>query len=346
MRPRPSPGGAGHGRYSFAGMRAMVLHQHGGPEELQLAEVASPQPGETELLVEVHATSVNPVDAKIRRGSSVKRAFPLTLGFDVSGVVVGRGSRAHRFAAGDEVFGCPHLFRAGANADYVLLDDRVAARKPATVDHATAAALPLVGLTAWQSLHDRARISAGQTLLIHAGAGGVGHIAVQLGRLAGCRVITTAGRPDSLAFCRDVLRADEVIDYTQVDFVARVNELTGGRGVPVVFDTVGGEVFRRSVDCVAPLGQLVTILGDHAGDRGPVLLYRSITVHHEFMGARLANEVDPAHQGTVLTGLAQLVDQGLLRPHVSARFPLAQLADAHRQIDTGRTIGKVAVEVR
>ena len=116
--------------------------------------------------------------------------------------------------------------------------------------------------------------------------------------------------------------------------------------MPVAFDTVGGDVFRRSADCVAPLGHLVTILGDHAGDRGPVLLYRSITVHHEFMGARLASEVDPAHQGMVLTGLAQLVDQGFLRPHVSARYPLAKHAEAHRQVDTGRTIGKVVVELR
>jgi len=297
-------------------------------------------------LVAVHATSVNPVDARIRRGGGSKRQFPLTLGFDVSGVVVGCGRRATSFKPGDEVFGCPHLFRQGANAEYALLDYRTTATKPASVDHATAAALPLVGITAWEALHERARVMPGQTILIHAGAGGVGHIAVQLARLAGCRVVTTAGRPESLAFCRDVLGADEVIDYTQTDFVARVHELSQGRGVPVVLDTVGGDVFRRSIDCVAPLGQLVTILGDNAGDRGPVLLYRSITIHHEFMGARLAYEADPPAQGAILAGLARLVDRGLLRPHVSLRLPLAQVAEGHRQIETGRTIGKIAVLVR
>lgn len=327
-------------------MRAMVIHQHGGPEQLQSEERPMPQPGDDDLLVEVYATSVNPVDTKIRHGGGAPRKFPLTLGFDASGVVTACGARVRGFAPGDEVFGCPHLFKDGANAEYVLLDHRVAARKPTSVDHATAAALPLVGITAWEALHDRARIDAGQTVLIHAGAGGVGHVAVQLARLAGCRVVTTAGRPESIAFCRDVLHADEVIDYRQTDFVARVQALSGGRGFPIVFDTVGGDVFRRSIDCVAPLGHLVTILGDHAGDRASTLLYRSITVHHEFMGARLAYDVDPGHQGAILASLGRLVDAGLLRPHVSVRLPLSEVAEAHRRSETGRTIGKVAVLVR
>jgi NADPH2:quinone reductase len=327
-------------------MRAMVIHRHGGPDELRHEDRPVPRPGDDDLLVEVHATSVNPVDAKIRHGGGAPRTFPLTLGFDASGVVAACGARVRGFAPGDEVFGCPHLFKEGANAEYVLLDHRAVGRKPASVDHATAAALPLVGLTAWEALHDRARIAAGQTILIHAGAGGVGHVAVQLARLAGCRVVTTAGRPESIAFCRDTLGADETIDHARDDFTARVRELTGGRGLPVVLDTVGGDVFRRSIDCVAPLGQLVTILGDSAGDRGPQLLYRSITVHHEFMGARLAYDVDPAHQGAILTSLARLVDRGLLRPHVGARLPLAEVAEAHRRIETGRTIGKIVVTVR
>ncbi|HLK92387.1 MAG TPA: zinc-binding dehydrogenase [Polyangia bacterium] len=245
----------------------------------------------------------------------------------------------------DLVFGSPNLFGPGADADYVLLDARAAARKPTSVGHATAASLPLVSLTAWEALHERARIEAGQTVLIHAGAGGVGHVAVQLARLQGCRVITTAGHPASIAFCRDVLGADEVIDYRSTDFVEAVRALSKGRGVDVVLDTVGEETFRRSIDCVAPGGQLVTILPSTPGDRAPVLLYRSITVHYEFMGARVANDLAPGRQGAILTSIARLVDRGLLRPHVSARLPLARLADAHRQVETGRTIGKVAVLV-
>ena len=188
-------------------------------------------------------------------------------------------------------------------------------------------------------------MKAGQTVLIHAGAGGVGHLAIQLARLHGCRVIATAGRAESIAFCRETLGADEVIDYTGTDFVARVRELSKGRGVDIVLDTVGEETFRRSIDCVSPGGQIVTILASTPGDRAPILLYRSITVHYEFMGARVANDLDPGHQGAILTSIARLVDRGLLRPHVSTRVPLGHLAEAHRQIEMGRTIGKIAVLV-
>ncbi|HXU60455.1 MAG TPA: zinc-binding dehydrogenase [Polyangia bacterium] len=326
-------------------MRAILQREHGGPEVLQPADLPVPSPGRHQLLVAVHATSVNPVDTKVRRGGGASRPMPLVLGYDVSGVVTACGPDAGDWQPGELVFGCPNLFGPGANAESVLLDARAAARKPTSVDHTTAATLPLVALTAWEALHERARLRAGQTVLIHAGAGGVGHVAVQLARLAGCRVLTTAGRPESIAFCRDVLGADEVIDYRSQDFVARALDLTGKRGLDVVFDTVGDDTFRRSIDCVAPGGQLVTILPSTPGDRAPLLLYRSITVHYEFMGARVANDLEPGRQGAILSSIANLVDRGLLRPHVSAVFPLAQVADAHRQIETSHTVGKVAVTV-
>lgn len=272
--------------------------------------------------------------------------MPLVLGYDASGVVVSCGSRVQGFKPGDEVFGCPSLFGQGAYAEYALLDARAAAHKPQRVDHATAAVLPLVSLTAWEALHERARIAAGQTLLIHGGSGGVGHIAVQLARLHGCRVWTTAGRPESIAFCRETLGADEVIDYRNQDFVERVQELTGGYGLPVVFDTVGDDTFRRSIDCVAPFGQLVTILGSDPGDRGGTLLYRSITVHYEFMGARVAYGAAPERQGAILRSVALLVERNALRPHVSARFPLDRVAEGQRQVETGHTLGKVSITIR
>ncbi len=327
-------------------MRAVTLREHGGPEVLRAEELPTPAAGRHQLLVEVHATSVNPVDAKVRRGGGAARAMPIVLGYDTSGIVRSCGPDVAGWEEGDPVFGSPNLFGPGANAEYVVLDARAAARKPATLDHAAAACLPLVTLTAWEALHERARIQPGQTVLIHAGAGGVGHVAIQLARLAGCRILTTAGRPESIAFCRDVLGADEVIDHATTDFVARVKQLCGGRGADVVLDTVGGETFQRSIDCVAPAGQIVTILASSPGDLASTLLYRSLTVHYEFMGARVAYDLDPARQGAILTSVANLVDRGYLRPHVSARFPLERLADAHRQIETGRTIGKVAVLVR
>ena len=328
-------------------MRAAVLHTYGGPDVLNIEQRPEPALRDTDILVEVHATSVNPVDTKVRQtGGGGGRSLPLILGYDVSGVIVRCGPGVKQWNVGDEIFAAPNLFRDGANADYVAIDARSAARKPATVDHATAAALPLVSQTAWEALHLRARIQPGQTVLIHAGAGGVGHIAVQLARLHGCRVITTAGREESIAFCRDVLHADDVIDYRQVDFVERTKQLTNGKGVPVVIDTVGGEVFQKSLDCLAVNGQIVTILGSSSGDRGRGLLYKNVTVHYEFMGIPTAHEIEPERPGQLLTGVARLVDAGLLKPHVSQRLPLEQVAEGHRQIETSRTVGKVVIIVR
>ncbi len=326
-------------------MRAVVVNKVGPPEALQWGELPLPTPGPHDLLVEVHATSVNPVDTKVRLGTR-PRQLPLVLGYDLSGVVIACGTAVKDWQAGDAVYGCPNLMRHGANAEFALLDARAAARKPASISHLHAACLPLVSLTAHEALHERAHIQPGQTVLIHAGAGGVGHIAVQLAKLHGCHVITTAGRAESLAFCRDVLKADEVIDYRSTDFVARIAELTRGAGVPVVFDTVGGDTFKRSIECLAPCGSMVTILGSDPGAAAPLLLYKSITVHYEFMGARVAYDREPEKQGAILRGIAQLVDNGLLRVHVSSEWTLDTLVAAHHAIEQGRTIGKMAVRVK
>jgi NADPH2:quinone reductase len=323
----------------------MIQDGHGAAEVLEEREVPEPALRDTDILVAVHATSVNPVDVKTRRGGGAPRQFPLILGYDVSGVVVRRGARVSSWREGDEVFATANLFRDGANAQYVAIDARSAARKPASIDHATAAALPLVSQTAWEALHLRARIAPGHTVLVQAGAGGVGHIAVQLAKLHGCRVLTSAGRDASVAFCRDVLRADEVLDYRSAPLLERVRELTAGRGAEVVLDAVGGEVFAQSLECAAINGQVVTILGSETQGRGRGLLYRNISVHYEFMGVPTAHELDPERPGQILSGIARLVDAGLLRPHVSQRVPLERLADAHRQVETGHTIGKVVVQV-
>ena len=329
-------------------MRAMVQREHGAPDVLHLEDLPEPSLRDTDVLVEVHATSVNPVDTKVRARATVPREWPLLLGYDVSGVVVRCGSRATQWKPGDEIFAAPNLFRPGANAEYVALDARSAARKPATLDHATAAVLPLVSQTAWEALHLRARIQPGQAVLIHAGAGGVGHVAVQLAKLHGCRVIATAGREESLAFCRDVVRADEVIDYRRQDVVQAVQALTAGKGVPVAFDTVGGDVFVQCLDCVGVNGHVVTILGGSTDlkQRGQALLYRNVTISYEFMGIPTAHEIEPQRPGEILATIAKLADAGGLRPEVRHRFPLERLADAHRQVETGRTVGKVSVTIK
>jgi NADPH2:quinone reductase len=186
-------------------------------------------------------------------------------------------------------------------------------------------------------LHLRARIQPGQAVLIHAGAGGVGHVAVQLAKLHGCRVIATAGREESLAFCRDVVRPTRSSTIGARTWCRQCRALTAGKGVPVAFDTVGGDVFVQCLDCVGVNGHVVTILGGSTDlkQRGQALLYRNVTISYEFMGIPTAHEIEPQRPGEILATIAKLADAGGLRPEVRHRFPLERLADAHRQVETG-----------
>ena len=289
-------------------MQAVAATQFGGPEVLEPRRVPIPKLRPHDLLLRVEATSINPADAKIRSRPNPSRTLPLILGFDVCGIVEDCGPEARGFGHGDRVIAACSLVRDGANAELVAVDARTCAPAPAKLTPEQAAALPLAGVTAWGALHERAHIRAGETVLIQAGAGGVGHLAVQFARLHGCRVIATAGRAESIAFCRDVLQADEVLDYRNVDVPARVRELTAGRGLRAVFDFVGGEVFRQSAECLAPSGQLVTILGADPGPVGQTLLWKNATVHYEFMGTPTLYDLDCAAQGQMLRGIARLAD--------------------------------------
>ncbi len=327
-------------------MRAVVVTEFGGPEVLRAQDMPVPVPGEHDLLVEVHASSVNPIDFKIRKGAFAKnRQLPIILGFDVSGVVRGVGEKVEGFREGDEVYSSPSLIRNGANAEFMCVDARMTALKPKTLSHEDAAALPLVTLTAWEALLKRARIEMGQTVLIHAGGGGVGHVAIQIAKLNLARVITTASSRESLALCRHC-GADVIINYREEDFVERVKQETGGRGCHVVFDTVGGETFDRSLDCVAVDGHVVTCVG-MPSDKIPQKLFRlNATLHFEFKGAPGVYGVRPESHGEILRAAALLADQGQLKPHVSRIFELDELAEAHRQIETTHTVGKMVVRVK
>jgi len=327
-------------------MKAMVITGHGGPEVFAYQEHPDPTLGDYDLLVQVQATSVNPVDCKVRQGSRFQRTFPLILGYDVSGTVVALGERVQGFQIGDAVYASPNLMRPGANAEYVAIDSRSAAHKPTSLDHTSAAVLPLVSLTAWEALYRRADLQPGQMVLIHAGAGGVGHIAIQLAKLRGCQVITTAGRDESLHFCRHSLNADRVINYRQDNFVEVVMEMTAGQGCPVIFDTVGDDVFVQSLECIAVEGQLVTILPTKTDRIADHLFLKSVTLHYEFMGIPTIHGRQPQRQGQILSALSRLVDSGLVTPHVSQTVSLfEQLPQAHQLQETGHTIGKIAVQV-
>jgi NADPH2:quinone reductase len=326
-------------------MKAMVITGYGGPEVFSFTERPEPIFGEFDLLVRVHATSVNPVDCRVRRGGKVPRKFPVILGYDVSGTVVATGEKVSSFKIGDEVYASPNVFRDGADAEYVAVDSRSVSLKPKTLDHTASAVLPLVSLTAWESLHLRANVQPGQFVLIHAGAGGVGHIAIQLAKLQDCYVITTAGRDESIQFCKDVLKADKVIDYRTTDFVKCVMEVTDGKGCPVILDTVGEDVFVKSMDCISINGQLVTIVPTETNLISEKLFLKNVTLHYEFMGVPTAYNLHPERQGQRLCALRKLVDSGLLKPHISHKLKLSELPKGHKLQETGHVIGKIAITV-
>lgn len=325
-------------------MKAMVITGTGKPEEVfRWTEMPDPIVGEFDLLVQVKATSVNPVDCKVRQNSTVPRQFPVILGYDVSGTVVAVGDRVLGFRPGDEIYASPNVFKPGANAEYVVVDSRSAAMKPKTLDHVASAVLPLVSLTAWESLHLRAKVQPGQMVLIHAGAGGVGHLAIQFAKLQGCCVITTAGREASIQFCQDVLQTDVVINYRTTDFVQQVMEITQGRGCPVILDFVGGDTFVRSLDCIAINGQMVTIVPTETSRIAEKLFLKNVTLHYEFMGVPTAYNLNPERQGEILMALRNLVDSGLVKPQIAHQLSMADLPKAHQLQETGQMIGKIAI---
>ncbi|RST19047.1 NADP-dependent oxidoreductase [Streptomyces sp. WAC05374] len=307
-------------------MRAVVQKAFGGPEVLEAVETDRPSPLGAEVLIRVHASGVNPVDTAVRSGAlPLLGEPPFGVGWDVSGVVeeVGPGAR---FRPGDEVFGMPFFPRAATGyAEYVAAPSRQVARKPAGLDHVQAAALPLAGLTAWQGLVDAAGVEAGQRVLIHRAAGGVGHLAVQIAKARGAHVIALASEPKH-AFVRS-LGADEVLDYRTTDYTEAVHE------VDVVFDS--SSEGTRALEVLRPGGTLVSIMEHWNQD---------LAARIEAAGRRFAGvSVEPDYAS--LEAIAALVDSGRLRPHVAGTFPLEEAAKAHELVGSGRVQGKVVLTI-
>ncbi|MEV7020712.1 NADP-dependent oxidoreductase [Kitasatospora sp. NPDC093558] len=307
-------------------MRAVIQKAFGGPEVLEVAEVERPALVSGEVLVRVKAAGVNPVDVAVRSG-----AFPLLgeppfgVGWDISGVVEEAAPGA-RYRVGEEVYGMPFFPRAATGyAEYVAAPSRQLARKPATVDHVQAAALPLAALTAWQGLVDLARIEEGRRVLVHRAAGGVGHFAVQIAKARGAYVIALASEPKH-TFLKE-LGADEVIDYRTTDYTEAV------RDVDVVFDS--SSEGTKALKVLKPGGTLVTIM-EHWNT--------GLATEIEAAGRRFAGvSVEPDYAS--LEAIAALVDEGLIRPHVSAVFPLAEAGRAHESVGSGTVQGKVVLTV-
>lgn len=313
-------------------MRAIAVTAWGGPETLEEVTVPRPEPGVNEIRVAVHAAGVNPADWKSRAsGGFGLWGDPPILGWDVSGVVdaIGRGSTL--YTVGDEVFGMPRFpAQAGAYAEYVVAPARHFAPKPANLDHIQAASLPLVGLTAWQGLVEFAGVRPGQRALVHAAAGGLGHVALQLAKARGAHVIGTASAGKHALLYE--LGADELIDYTEGDFSATL------RDVDVVFDTIGDGYAVRSLQTLRDGGTLVSL-------RGPDQPGAEVQAAAAKRGIRTGfTLVEPDRHG--LIALSELVEAGRLRPLIAEVLPLAEAARAHELGETNRTTGKLVLQVR
>jgi NADPH:quinone reductase-like Zn-dependent oxidoreductase len=311
-------------------MQVVRQQEWGGPEALHVVEAPAPGPAPTEVLVRVVAAGVNPVDVYTRRGLAYNGVLglPFVNGWDVAGVVEEVGYGVTRFRPGDRVFGMPRFpFEAGCYAEYLVAPSRHLASIPDGLGFADAAALPLAGLTAWQMLVDTARVAPGDRVLVSAAAGGVGHLAVQIAKVRGAYVIATASAPKH-GFVKE-LGADEVVDHTAVDVAEAV------RGVDVLIQMFGGEPALRALSCLRPGGIMVNAQG--AWTQG-------MTERAAELGVRAtAFLVEPDAGG--LESLARLVADGRLAVHVSARFPLSEVAAAHALIAEGRTVGKIVLTV-
>lgn len=331
-------------------MKAIYYETGGTADVLQYGDVDEPvQCDEAQVKVRIKAAGINPVDSKIRAAPDrFPVAFPVIPGCDGAGIVEIVGPDVQHFKPGDEVyFSQPGFnFRQGTYAEYTRVDESLLASKPRSLDFAHAAAAPLVLITAWEALHDRARIASGQTVLIHAGAGGVGHVAIQLAKLAGAKVITTVSSDEKSAFTQR-LGADKTINYKTHDVANEVMRWTSGEGVDIVFDTVGPPVLQNCVKCVKNYGDIVTILQPPADMNWSEARLRNIRFSFELMLTPVILDLDTAkqHQGEILRRCAALIDEGKLRVEVNTLFDLKDAAVAQQYLETQHPAGKLVLKV-
>ncbi|WP_200843961.1 zinc-dependent alcohol dehydrogenase family protein [Pantoea sp. 18069] len=312
-------------------MKAMILKKFGGPDSFELQDVAIPEVDAGELLVRVIATAINPLDYQIRRGDYPEYVpLPAITGHDVSGVVEKLGPGVIDFKVGDEVFYTPKIFgpKGGSYAQYNVVPEALVTHKPANLSHEEAASMTLVGGTAWESLVSRAKLGPAESVLIHGGAGGVGSIAIQLAKAMGATVYTTA-RGIDLEFVRE-LGADHAIDYTTQNYVEEIASLTGGKGVNVVFDTIGGLTLSQSPHVLSDGGRVVTLV-DLATPQNLIAAW-GVNAEYHFVFTR-------QNRGK-LQALKTLLENGRIRPIIGAKFSLAQIPEAHATLERGEVDGK------
>jgi NADPH:quinone reductase-like Zn-dependent oxidoreductase len=333
-------------------MKAFVLSRYGKTEPVRAVEVPEPEMRSDDVLVEIHAASVNPVDFKIRNGDLkplLPYKVPLVMGSDLAGVVVGCGPNVAEFKPGDEVYARADKDRIGTFAEMIAVNEKAVAKKPRTLDMVQAAAVPLVGLTAWQALVEMAQVQPGQRVLIHAGSGGVGTIAIQLAKHLGAIVTTTTGTAN-VEWVKD-LGADVVIDYKKDDFETILHDYD------VAFDTLGGETLKKSIRVIKPGGKVISVAGppepEFAKDYGlnwvvtQAIRVLSFQIRHEAKRHQVTYSflfMKPS--GSQLSELGSLIDSGAIRPVVDRVFPFQSTQEALAYVEQGHAKGKVVVQIR
>lgn len=313
-------------------MRAMVIPEFGPPSLFEERDVEKPKPGPGEVLIKILASGTNPVDAKIRSGAIPAVEPPTVLGSDVSGTVEEVGPGVSDFEEGDEVFYTTELFGEGANgahAEYVAAPANIVARKPPSLSHEEAAAIPLACGTAYEAVVRRLAVRPGETIVVHGGAGGVGSFAAQIAKAAGAFVIATAG-PDNQNTLRE-LGADVAVDYKSDDISEVALSHTDGEGVDAVFDTVGGDIIAASAEYTRPFGRAATIVGA-SGDLTQMYL-KNQTLYGTFL----------TRERKRLDEITRLVEQGKIKPLIDEFLDLAEVAKAHERLDSGHGRGKIVI---
>lgn len=320
-------------------MKAVVIRQFGGPEVLRMAQVDEPTLRPTQVLVQVKATSVNPLDYQIRRGDYPQDVvLPAIIGHDVAGDVVAVGSAVQDFKVGDAVYYSPKIFHGqGSYAEFHAVDESIIALKPTNLSYLEAASLPLAAGTAWEMLVTRAQLSIGESILIHGGAGGVGSIAIQLAKAIGATVFTTAKSIHSQKL-KD-LGADYIIDYQKESYVTSINEFTRGEGVDVIVDSTGGLTLSESPNVLAQLGRVVTLVDTSVPQNLIQAWGKNATYHFVFTRQ---------HRGK-LDQITRLVEQGLIKPVIDSIYSLEEMGEAHRRLESKKRerelFGKIVIEL-
>jgi len=330
-------------------MKAVLMTDTGSINNLHVSNINEPEiTSPTEVKIKIKAASINPIDTKVRKnGGFYQHPLPIILGCDGAGEIVSVGDAVSQYKVGDEVWFCHGGLgdEQGNYAEYNVIDSRWISLKPKNIDFIEAAAMPLVLITAWGALFEKGNLQANETVLIHAGAGGVGHIAIQLAKHKGAKVITTVSSEEKASFCKS-LGADHTIIYSEQGVLEEVTRLTAGKGVDLVIDTVGSDVFKLSISCAAYFGRLITLL-----DPGEINLaearMKNLLIGFELMLAPLLKHLDSARDKhvVILNQCTKWVEQGALKVKVSETIPLEQIPLAHSKIEQGHSTGKVVISM-